>query len=48
MVVVEDLANDVMAWFARRGDILGLEEFMRTFVKGAVSRINISCSQPLS
>jgi hypothetical protein len=48
MVVIEDLANDVMAWYARRGDILGLEQFVQTFVKGAVSHANIACSQLLS
>jgi hypothetical protein len=32
----EDHANDVLGWYARRGDVLGLEDFLQTFVKGVV------------
>ncbi|KAH9964881.1 hypothetical protein BC827DRAFT_1185755 [Russula dissimulans] len=35
--LVEDHANDVLGWFARRGDVLGLEEFLQKFVKGPLT-----------
>jgi hypothetical protein len=33
----EDHANDVLRWCAMRGDVLGLEDFLQTFVKGVVA-----------
>ncbi|KAI0276061.1 hypothetical protein BGY98DRAFT_1090385 [Russula aff. rugulosa BPL654] len=33
----EDHANDVLGWYATRGDVLGLEDFLQTFVKGPLT-----------
>ncbi|KAI9509894.1 hypothetical protein F5148DRAFT_676619 [Russula earlei] len=33
----EDQANDVLEWYARRGDVSGLEEFLQEFVRGSLT-----------
>ncbi|KAI0246335.1 hypothetical protein BJV78DRAFT_1286525 [Lactifluus subvellereus] len=35
--LIEGHANDVMEWYVVRGDVLGLEQFMQTFVKGTLT-----------
>ncbi|KAI9449004.1 hypothetical protein BJY52DRAFT_1364065 [Lactarius psammicola] len=35
--LVEELANDVIGWYAARGDVLGCEQFMQTFIKGPLT-----------
>jgi hypothetical protein len=41
--LVEDHTNDVLGWYASKGDVLGLEEFLQTFVQGAVPHL-LLCS----
>src|SRR6266851_2178479 len=40
--LVEGHTNDVLGWYARRGNVSGLEEFLQTFVNGAVPHL-FSC-----
>ncbi|KAI9435830.1 hypothetical protein H4582DRAFT_2059299 [Lactarius indigo] len=35
--LIEEHANDVMRWYAKRGDVLGCEQFMQTFIKGPLT-----------
>ncbi|KAH9001910.1 hypothetical protein EDB86DRAFT_2902439 [Lactarius hatsudake] len=37
MELVEEHANDVIGWYAERGDVLGCEQFMQTFIKGPLT-----------
>ncbi|KAH9064399.1 hypothetical protein EDB87DRAFT_1804147 [Lactarius vividus] len=37
MELVEEHANDVIEWYAERGDVLGCEQFMQTFIKGSLT-----------
>jgi hypothetical protein len=47
--LVEEHANDVIGWYAERGDVLGCEQFLQTFIKGAAKHACSShLAQPLS
>ncbi|KAH9068095.1 hypothetical protein EDB83DRAFT_683485 [Lactarius deliciosus] len=37
MELVEEHANDIIGWYAERGDVLGCEQFMQTFIKGPLT-----------
>ncbi|KAF8266080.1 hypothetical protein EI94DRAFT_1803621 [Lactarius quietus] len=37
MALVEEHANDVIGWYAERGDVLRCEEFLHTFIKGPLT-----------
>ena len=44
MELVEEHANDVIEWYAERGDVLGCEQFLQTFIKGAATYPHIRTS----
>lgn len=41
MVPIEEHANDVIGWYAERGDVLGCEQFLQTFIKGAATHAHM-------
>ena len=42
MELVEEHANDVIEWYAERGDVLGCEQFLQMFIKGAATNPHTS------
>ena len=46
--LVEDHANDIIRWYAERGDVSGCEQFLQTFIKGAAKCAYLSYSHLLS